>query len=135
MVITPHYQCGDEGSIPFICSIFNSTQMTEQEIFKFGEIQYLTGRLDELYYKALPNVLDLHGNRGIDIRIGKYLDKLKSVDETAYYLYMVEYKNRSHARNKSQNVIKNILTEVLEHVSDETIKVKIQKHIAKYRNV
>jgi hypothetical protein len=109
--------------------------MTENEIFKFGEIQYLTGRLDELYYKALPNVLDLHGNRGIDARIGKYLDKLKSVDETAYYLYMVEHTNRSHAREKSQKVIKNILTEVLDHVSDEALKEKIQRHLYKYRNV
>lgn len=109
--------------------------MTEQQILKFGEIQYLTARLDELCYKALPNVLDLHGNRGLDARVSKYLDKLKSVDETAYYLYTVERKNRSHAKSKSQTVIKNILTEVLDHVTDTNMREKIQRHVDKYRNV
>jgi len=32
--------------------------MTEQEILKFGEIQYLKGRLDELY-KAIPTVTNM----------------------------------------------------------------------------
>jgi hypothetical protein len=109
--------------------------MTEKEIFKFGEIQYLTGRLDELYYKALPNVLDLHGNRGIDARIGKYLDKLKAVDETSYYLYLVEQQNRAHAKNRSQKVVKNILTDVLEFIQDPEMRAKIESHLQKYKHI
>jgi len=109
--------------------------MTEQQIFKFGEIQYLTGRLDELYYKALPNVTDLHGNRRLDARVQKYLDKLKAVDETAYYLYLVEHQNRVHAKNRSQKVVKNILTDVLEFVQDPEMRAKIETHLEKYKHI
>lgn len=109
--------------------------MTEQEIFKFGEVQYLTGRLDELYYKALPNVLDLHGNRALDARVQKYLDKLKAVDEMSYYLYLVERSNRVHAKKRSQAAIKNILTDVLEFVDDAEMRAKIEKHLQKYQRI
>ena len=51
--------------------------MTDQEIRKYGEIQYLKGRLDELN-KALPTVSDLSRKRKLDQRMEKYLQKLKS---------------------------------------------------------
>ena len=54
--------------------------MTDQEIIKFGEIQYLKGRLDELY-KAIPTVTNMDRRRKLDQRIEKYINKLKKVDE------------------------------------------------------
>ena len=49
--------------------------MTDQEIIKYGEIQYLKGRLDELF-KALPTVYNMDRQRKLDQRIEKYLQKL-----------------------------------------------------------
>ena len=60
--------------------------MTDQEIRKYGEIQYLKGRLDELN-KALPTVLNMDRQRKLDQRIEKYLQKLRKVDEVAFHLY------------------------------------------------
>ena len=62
--------------------------MTDQEILKFGEIQYLKGRLDELY-KAIPTITNMERRRKLDQRIEKYINKLKKVDEVAYRLYEV----------------------------------------------
>ena len=67
--------------------------MTDQEIRKYGEIQYLKGRLDELH-KALPTVTNMERSRKLDQRVEKYINKLKKVDEVAYYLYEVELINR-----------------------------------------
>jgi hypothetical protein len=39
--------------------------MTDQEILKYGEIQYLKGRLDELF-KALPTISDLNRKRKLE---------------------------------------------------------------------
>ena len=47
--------------------------MTEEEILKFGEIQYLKGRLDELY-KAIPNITNMDRRRKLDQRIEKYIN-------------------------------------------------------------
>ena len=44
--------------------------MTEQEIRKYGEIQYIKGRLDELN-KALPTITNLERKRKLDQRIEK----------------------------------------------------------------
>ena len=63
--------------------------MTEQEILKFGEIQYLKGRLDELY-KAIPTITNMERRRKLDQRIEKYISKLKKVDEVSFHLYQVE---------------------------------------------
>ena len=49
--------------------------MTDQEIIKYGEIQYLKGRLDELF-KALPTIYNMDRHRKLDQRIEKYLNKL-----------------------------------------------------------
>ena len=65
--------------------------MTEQEFLKYGEIQYLKGRLDELF-KTSPQTLDLHDSRVLDQRIEKYLKKLKSVDEISFECFILFYK-------------------------------------------
>ena len=59
--------------------------MTNEEIHKLGEIQYLKGRLDELH-KAIQTITNLERQRKVDQRIEKYLGKLKKVDEVSYFL-------------------------------------------------
>ena len=75
--------------------------MTEQELHKLLEIQYLKGRLDELH-KAFPTIIDLHRSRKLDGRITKYYAKLKNTDEVAYHLYLVERHNQQMSKEKSQ---------------------------------
>ena len=48
--------------------------MTDKDILKYGEIQYLKGRLDELL-KSFDIMLDAHGSRKLDQRIEKYIQK------------------------------------------------------------
>ena len=75
--------------------------MTDQEILKYGEIQYLKGRLDELF-KALPTISDLNRKRKLDQRVEKYLQKLRKVDEVAFHLYQVELKTRYKSKERSK---------------------------------
>lgn len=105
--------------------------MNQQDILKYGEIQYLKGRLDELN-KALPTVSDLTRKRKLDQRMEKYLQKLKSVDEVSYYLYQVELKSRFKAKERSKREIKELLEETLKDVSSEELLDKIKKQIDKY---
>jgi hypothetical protein len=105
--------------------------MNQQDILKYGEIQYLKGRLDELN-KALPTVSDLSRKRKLDQRMEKYLQKLKSVDEVSYYLYQVELKSRFKAKERSKREIKELLEETLKDVSSEELLDKIKKQIDKY---
>ena len=107
--------------------------MTDQEILKYGEIQYLKGRLDELF-KALPTILDLNRQRKLDQRIEKYLQKLKKVDEVSYYLYQVELKTRANAKEKSKREIKDLLNQILinENIVNEDIRDRIKIQIDKY---
>jgi hypothetical protein len=105
--------------------------MNQQDILKYGEIQYLKGRLDELN-KALPTVSDLSRKRKLDQRMEKYLQKLKSVDEVSYYLYQVELKSRFKAKERSKREIKELLEETLKDVSSEELLNKIKKQIDKY---
>ena len=51
--------------------------MDYKDILRFGEIQYLMGRLDELYKGYVP-ISSTRDNRIVDSRISKYEDKLKS---------------------------------------------------------
>ena len=44
--------------------------MTDKDILKYGEIQYLKGRLDELF-KSFDIMIDVHGSRKRDQRIEK----------------------------------------------------------------
>ncbi len=106
--------------------------MTNEEIHKFGEIQYLQGRLDELY-KALPTITNLERQRKIDQRIEKYINKFKKVDEVAYYLYSVEMKNRHRSKEKSKSDIKNLLEFIVDaHDIDEVVMEKINEQLNKY---
>jgi hypothetical protein len=105
--------------------------MTEQEILKFGEIQYLKGRLDELY-KALPTITNLERKRKIDQRIEKYINKLKKVDEVAYRLYEVELIATNRVKMKGKSETESLLNEILQtgNITDEILIKKIQDKIA-----
>ena len=105
--------------------------MTEQQIQKYGEIQYLQGRLDELH-KAFPTIIDLHRSRKLDARIQKYYDKLKQTDEIAYHLYLVERYNQQISKQKSQNNIKGLLESVIPQLGDMELINKIKNQISKY---
>jgi hypothetical protein len=102
--------------------------MTEQEILKFGEIQYLKGRLDELY-KALPTITNLDRRRRIDQRIEKYINKLKKVDEVAYYLYEVELNSTSRVKQKGKLETKKLLEEILN--SEKNLNIDLVEKINK----
>jgi hypothetical protein len=107
--------------------------MKNEEIHKFGEIQYLKGRLDELH-KAFPTVSNINRQRKLDQRMEKYYEKLKKVDEVAYFLYMVELKTRLKSKKRSKKDIKSLLEEVLEvemGINDD-LKVKILKKLESY---
>ena len=105
--------------------------MTEKDIIKWGEIQYLTGRLDELIYKAVPNVLDLHGTRMLDVRVQKYLDKLKAVDEIAYFSYLTHRINREHDKARGQKKINDLL-ESIKQIADPSLAQQILDQQRKY---
>lgn len=107
--------------------------MTPQEIQKFGEIQYLKGRLDELH-KALPNVTSMEKSRKLDQRVEKYFNKLREVDEVAYHLYQVELRNRLRAKEKSKEEMKTLLEEVInsENLQDSELKDRILHKINTY---
>lgn len=112
--------------------------LTEPELLKLLEVQYLKGRLDELQLKAYPNIVNLQRQRKIDMRIDKYYKKLKQVDESAYYLYMTEHANRIVAKRKSQAKIKELLEDILPSIDAETQKetyekIKAQLHSYKWQ--
>jgi polyhydroxyalkanoate synthesis regulator phasin len=104
--------------------------MTEEQILKYGEIQYLKGRIDELE-KAACIVMSTQSIRRVDARLDKYYQKLKEVDEISYYLHFVESKNVRHSKEKSKRHVQDLLKEVLEHVTDIDLKIKISDHINK----
>jgi hypothetical protein len=109
--------------------------MDYKDIMRFGEIQYLQGRLDELY-KALPTITNMDRKRKIDQRIEKYINKFKAVDEVAYHLYSVEMKNRHRSKEKSKTDIKNLLELIVEaHDIDEVVMDKINKQLEKYDGI
>jgi hypothetical protein len=106
--------------------------MADKEISKFGEIQYLKGRLDELF-KSFDIMIDVYGSRKLDQRIEKYLTKLRNVDEVSFHQYQVELKTRRKSKERSKKDIKNLLEEVLtvENISEELLD-KIKKQIDTY---
>lgn len=105
--------------------------MTEQQIQKYGEIQYLRGRLDELH-KAIPTVWDISRQRKLDTRLEKYYDKLKEVDEISYHLYLVEINSRKKSKERGKKHIQGLLEEVLQQVEDMDLREKIILQIQKY---
>ena len=104
--------------------------MTEEEILKYGEIQYLKGRLDELY-KALPTIINMERRRKLDQRIEKYINKLKRVDEVAFRLYEVELRATTRVKQKGKRETEKLLNEVLQSgsVIDETLIEKIKRKL------
>ncbi len=105
--------------------------MTEQEIHKLMEVQYLKGRLDELH-KALPTITNLERSRKIDQRIDKYYKKLKNTSEEAYHLYLVERVNSKLSKDKSKAFMKELLEEFVPLTKDEELLDKLRKQINKY---
>jgi hypothetical protein len=107
--------------------------MEKNDILKYGEIQYLKGRLDELH-KAFPTVVDMQRSRKLDQRIEKYLKKLQKVDEMSFYLYLVELKSRQKAKDRSKRDIKDLLEQILinENIVNDDILERIKKQIDKY---
>lgn len=105
--------------------------MNEDLLHKFGEIQYLKGRIDELH-KALPTVLDLHRKRKLDMRLSKYYNKLKATDELAYHLYLVERETQMISKEKSKRGIEELLRELKSVITDADLIEKIDKQIEKY---
>jgi hypothetical protein len=106
--------------------------MTFEEINKLMEIQYLKGRLDELYKGYVPNK-STTDNRIVDSRISKYENKLKSINETAFYLYQVERENVRVSKQKSKEKIKDLLTEVLPSIYNDTLKEKVENQLNTYK--
>ena len=105
--------------------------MTEQELHKLLEIQYLKGRLDELH-KAFPTITNIDRSRKLDARIQKYYDKLKNTDEMAYHLYLVEHHNQQISKKKSKDFMKSLLGELIPHLTDNELIQKVKTQIAKY---
>ena len=87
--------------------------MEYKEIQKLLEIQYLKGRLDELYKGFVPHN-NSTSSRTVDSRISKYEDKLKSIDEIAYHLYIVERTNIQFSKRKQDKLMINLLEDTLE---------------------
>ena len=106
--------------------------MTFQEINKLMEIQYLKGRLDELYKGYVPHNSSTD-NRIVDSRISKYENKLKSIDEIAYYLYNVERDNQRFSKEKSKKKMKELFEEILPSIYNDTLKEKIQNQLNTYK--
>ena len=105
--------------------------MTEKDIIKYGEIQYLRGRLDELH-KAFPTVTNMQRSRKLDARIQKYYDKLKATDEVAYCLYLVEQQTRKISKERNQKKMSALLRDILKtDVSDE-LKSRILDQLDTY---
>lgn len=105
--------------------------MTDENIQKYGEIQYIKGRLDELF-KSFPLLTNLTESRSVDSRIEKYLDKLKSLDEISYHLYLVEIYSRKKSKEREDKHIKQLLDDILIHITDEQIKDRIITQINSY---
>ncbi len=105
--------------------------MTREQINKLGEIQYLKGRLDELYKGFVPNDIST-GNRIVDARISKYEEKFKKTDELAFWLYQMEKENRTFSKQKNKSKMKKLLQEIYENVEDDLLKSSILDQINRY---
>lgn len=105
--------------------------MTYEEILKFGEVQYLKGRLDELYKGHVPNSIEKE-NRIVDSRISKYEEKLKKTDEFSFYLYQTEKRNVMFSKEKSKKEIKKLLMDISDYVDNKEMLDKIKTQIEKY---
>ena len=105
--------------------------MDNTTLSKLLEIQYLKGRLDELYKGYVPH-LSSTSNRIVDSRISKYEKKLKDTDEMAFYLYQVERENQRYSKHRSKTIIKELLQLALDKPYDVSTKDKIKAQLEKY---
>ena len=96
-------------------------------IHKMMEIQYLTGRLDELYKGYVPNHTSTAG-RIVDTRVSKYEDKLFNLDPIAFHLYKVQHKNVTMAKKKSKQRVSGLLNDIKNLLTDEGLN-KHQKMV------
>tara|TARA_Y100000389_G_scaffold69178_1_gene65818 strand:- start:820 stop:1158 length:339 start_codon:yes stop_codon:yes gene_type:complete len=92
--------------------------MDYTEIHKLMEIQYLTGRLDELYKGYVPNYTST-SQRIVDTRISKYETKLLKLDPIAFHLYKVQHTNVKLAKRKSQAKISALLSTIKDVLINE----------------
>ena len=92
--------------------------MDYKEIHKLMEIQYLTGRLDELYKGFVPHNNSTN-SRTVDSRISKYETKLLNLDPIAFHLYKVQHTNVKLAKRKSQAKISALLSTIKDVLIDE----------------
>ncbi len=92
--------------------------MDYKEIHKLMEIQYLTGRLDELYKGYVPTYTSTD-MRIQDTRISKYENKLMNLDPVAFHLYKVQHKNVTMAKKKSKAKISALLSTIKDVLIDE----------------
>lgn len=92
--------------------------MDYKEIHKLMEIQYLTGRLDELYKGYVPNHTSTEG-RIVDSRVSKYEDKLIKLDPVAFHLYKVQHTNVKFSKRKSKAKIASLLSTIKDVLIDE----------------
>jgi len=69
----------------------------------YGEIQYIRGRLDELFKIDELIHVDLTSGRIIDARISKYMIKLQKIDPMAYELYRIERENIKYSLKRASN--------------------------------
>lgn len=104
--------------------------MTDKQLNKLLEIQYLKGRLDELYKGYVPNS-STSDNRIVDSRISKYESKLKDIDIISYHTDSVERTNRLFAKQKSKNKIFELLDKIKNLLEDEGLN----KHQKIYNEV
>ena len=92
--------------------------MDYKDIHKLAEIQYLSGRLDELYKGYVPHYNETN-NRIVDSRISKYEDKFYNLDPIAFHLYKVQHKNITIAKKKSKQKIGGLLNDIKNLLTDE----------------
>lgn len=92
--------------------------MDYEKTHKLMEIQYLTGRLDELYKGYVPGYTETN-NRTVDARISKYEDKLINLDPIAFHLYKVQHNNVKFSKRKSQNRISALLSTIKDTLINE----------------
>tara|TARA_B110000503_G_scaffold126817_1_gene195871 strand:- start:1062 stop:1382 length:321 start_codon:yes stop_codon:yes gene_type:complete len=105
--------------------------MTEQELHKLLEIQYLKGRLDELH-KAMPTITNMERSRKLDGRLQKYYNKLKNTDEMAYHLYQVEHTNNRISKEKSKEGMQELLNSLIPYLTNNEMIQKVKQQISKY---
>ena len=92
--------------------------MDYKDIHKLAEIQYLSGRLDELYKGYVPHYNETN-NRIVDSRISKYEDKFYNLDPIAFHLYKVQHTNITIAKKKSKQKIGGLLNDIKNLLTDE----------------